>query len=203
MYRGKHTCRILKEIRRQIAEANDIVFVTSECRYKGDCNGTCPKCEAEVRYIEQELRSRSLAGKAVSLAGISVASLAMFMPFANQAQVTLNSTDNVSQNYSIHADSIEIDGTVYYDEIAPDGTCSKEPLIGAIVLNRRTESATCTDLDGRFKLNACVGDTLEISYIGFKTQTITISEDTRDITITLESDDTVIGEVIAGMVSAP
>lgn len=52
MTRGKMTCRILKEIRRQIAEANDIEFVTSECRYQGDCAGTCPKCEAEVRYLE-------------------------------------------------------------------------------------------------------------------------------------------------------
>ncbi len=71
MTRGKQTCRILKEIRRQIAEANDIEFVTSECRYKGDCLGTCPKCDAEVRYLEQQLRARSLAGKAIALAGIS------------------------------------------------------------------------------------------------------------------------------------
>ena len=63
MARGKQTCKILKEIRRQIAEANGIEFATSECRYKGDCLGTCPKCEAEVRYLEQQLRSRSLAGK--------------------------------------------------------------------------------------------------------------------------------------------
>lgn len=70
MVRGKQTCKILKEIRRQIAEANDIEYVTSECRYKGDCLGTCPKCEAEVHYLEQQLRARSLAGKAVALAGI-------------------------------------------------------------------------------------------------------------------------------------
>ncbi len=67
------TCRILKEIRRQIAEANDIEYVTSECRYKGDCAGTCPKCEAEVRYLETRLAARQLAGKAVALAGISAA----------------------------------------------------------------------------------------------------------------------------------
>ncbi len=77
MARGKQTCKILKEIRRQIAEANDIEFVTSECRYKGDCLGTCPKCEAEVRYLEQQLHSRSLAGKAVALAGISAGMILM------------------------------------------------------------------------------------------------------------------------------
>ena len=71
MARGKQTCKILKEIRRQIAEANDIEFVTSECRYKGDCLGTCPKCEAEVRYLEQQLRERASMGKSVALAGIS------------------------------------------------------------------------------------------------------------------------------------
>lgn len=71
MTRGKHTCKILKEIRRQIAAANDIEFITSECQYKGDCRGTCPKCEAEVRYLEQQLQARTLAGKKLALAGIS------------------------------------------------------------------------------------------------------------------------------------
>ena len=86
MARGKQTCKILKEIRRQIAEANGIEFVTSECRYKGDCLGTCPKCEAEVRYLEQQLRARSIAGKAVALVGISAASIAMLMPISTEAQ---------------------------------------------------------------------------------------------------------------------
>lgn len=71
MARGKNTCRILKSIRRQIAEANDIEFVISTCRYKGDCRGTCPKCETEVRYLEQQLQARMLSGKAIALAGIS------------------------------------------------------------------------------------------------------------------------------------
>ena len=77
MARGKQTCKILKEIRRQIAEANGIEFATSECHYKGDCLGTCPKCEAEVRYLEQQLRARSLAGKAIAFAGISAGVILM------------------------------------------------------------------------------------------------------------------------------
>lgn len=68
---GREKCKILKEIRRRIAEVNGIEYVTSECRYKGDCAGTCPKCEAEVRYLEAELRARRLLGKAVMLAGVS------------------------------------------------------------------------------------------------------------------------------------
>jgi hypothetical protein len=70
---GKSKCKILKDIRRQIAADNDIEFVTAECKYQGDCAGTCPKCEAEVRYLEQELVKRQKAGKAVAVAGIAAA----------------------------------------------------------------------------------------------------------------------------------
>ena len=72
MAKGKQTCKILKEIRKQIAVENDIEFVTSECTYKGDCKGTCPKCEAEVRYLERELEKRQRMGKAAVVAGLSV-----------------------------------------------------------------------------------------------------------------------------------
>ena len=70
---GKNKCKILKEIRRQIAEQNDIEYVTSECQHKGDCKGTCPKCEAEVRYLEKELEKRQKLGRTVAVAGIAVA----------------------------------------------------------------------------------------------------------------------------------
>lgn len=72
MTRGKQTCKILKEIRREIARANDIEFVTSECHYRGECRGTCPKCEAEVRYLEQQLERRRRAGKAATVVGVSM-----------------------------------------------------------------------------------------------------------------------------------
>ena len=77
MKRGKQTCKILKDIRRQIAEANDIEFITSECQYQGDCLGTCPKCEAEVRYLEEQLERKRIAGKAVTVLGISAGLVAM------------------------------------------------------------------------------------------------------------------------------
>ena len=71
--KGKKRCKILKEIRQQIAQNNDIEFVTSECKHQGDCSGTCPKCEAEVRYLERELEKRMRLGKAVAVAGLAVA----------------------------------------------------------------------------------------------------------------------------------
>ena len=70
---GKKKCKILKEIRRQIAMQNDIEYVTSECQHKGDCKGTCPKCEAEVRYLEKELEKRQKLGRRVAVVGIAAA----------------------------------------------------------------------------------------------------------------------------------
>lgn len=75
MAKGKQICKILKEIRKQIAEENDIELVISECTYQGDCKGTCPKCEAEVRYLERELEKRQRLGKAAVFAGMSLGTL--------------------------------------------------------------------------------------------------------------------------------
>ncbi len=70
--KGKERCKILKEIRQKIADENDIAFVTSECKHKGECLGTCPKCESEIAYLERELNRRRALGKAVSVAGLAV-----------------------------------------------------------------------------------------------------------------------------------
>ena len=71
MKQGRHICNTLKAIRRQIAEANDIKYEPRECHHEGDCAGTCPACEAEVRYLEGEIGKRRQLGRAVSLVGIS------------------------------------------------------------------------------------------------------------------------------------
>ena len=70
---GKSKCKVLKDIRKKIAAENDIAYVTSECKYQGECSGTCPKCEAELRYLEEELAKRKNLGKTVAVAGIAAA----------------------------------------------------------------------------------------------------------------------------------
>lgn len=80
---GKDKCKILKEIRKQIAENNNIEWVTSECKHKGECTGTCPKCESEVRKLERELSIRRNLGLAVSVVGISTLCLTAFTGCSN------------------------------------------------------------------------------------------------------------------------
>ena len=77
MKRGKRTCEILKDVRRKVAQENGIPLVERECTHEGDCRGTCPYCEAEVRYLERELSKRRALGKAVAVAGIAVSSMMM------------------------------------------------------------------------------------------------------------------------------
>ena len=67
---GKQKCRILKEIRQKIADENDIPYVTRECSYQGACSGTCPRCESELRYLEQQLEQRAALGKKVTVAAL-------------------------------------------------------------------------------------------------------------------------------------
>ena len=68
--RGKEKCRILKQIRAEIAAQNDIDLVIEECTHKGECRGTCPRCESEVRYLERELEKRRALRQSVALAGV-------------------------------------------------------------------------------------------------------------------------------------
>ena len=67
---GKSKCKILKEIRQRIADENDIPYVTHECRYQGNCSGTCPRCDSELRYLEQQLALRASLGKRVAVAAL-------------------------------------------------------------------------------------------------------------------------------------
>ena len=73
---GKDKCKILKEIRAEIAKKNDIEWVVKECTHQGECKGTCPRCESEVQKLERELELRRKIGKAVAIVGISTACLA-------------------------------------------------------------------------------------------------------------------------------
>ncbi len=92
MKRGRKICNALRDVRRQIALANDIPYETTDCHFEGDCQGTCPKCESELRYIENQLSLRRAAGKAVSLVGLSLGISAAFASCANQPAATNQET---------------------------------------------------------------------------------------------------------------
>ena len=106
--KGKQTCKILKEIRKQIAADNDIELVISECNYQDDCIGTCPKCESEVRYLERELDKRQRLGKAAVLAGVSLGTLFTASACDSTAKMPASNT-NEPDNPVAQADTNRIE----------------------------------------------------------------------------------------------
>lgn len=74
---GKKICETLKEVRLQVARANDIDYTPTQCNHEGDCPGTCPRCEQEVRMIEDQLALRRAMGKAIKLVGVGAGIVAL------------------------------------------------------------------------------------------------------------------------------
>ena len=60
MDRGKEKCEILKTIRTYVAEKYGLEYATTECSHKGDCPGTCPKCDAELADLQRQLEEQGI-----------------------------------------------------------------------------------------------------------------------------------------------
>lgn len=60
MGNGKEKCEILKRIRKDVAERYGLDYTPSECTHKGDCSGTCPKCDSELQELQRELDARGI-----------------------------------------------------------------------------------------------------------------------------------------------
>lgn len=60
MNQGKQKCEILRRIRMDIAERYGLRYNPSECTHEGDCSGTCPKCDAELKDLQRQLESRGI-----------------------------------------------------------------------------------------------------------------------------------------------
>ncbi len=73
---------------------------------------------------------------------------------------------------------------------------SGEPVIGASVMVKGSTAGTVTDLDGRFTIpNAPASGTLVVSYVGYRTQTISL-DGRSSVSVTLEEDKQLLDEVV-------
>lgn len=77
----------------KIAEENGITYVPAECHHEGDCPGTCPRCDAELRYLKNEINKKhgksakpSIAASAIGgiLTTAMLATLNSCNPFRHQ-----------------------------------------------------------------------------------------------------------------------
>lgn len=70
-----------------------------------------------------------------------------------------------------------------------------EPLIGANVVIKGTAIGTVTDIDGRYTISAKTGDVLTFSYLGMKSQSVTIGANTK-VSLSLEEDTQELTETV-------
>ena len=181
MTKGRSTCKLLKDIRQQIADANGISYRPKECQHKGDCAGTCPACEAEIRYLERELKARKGNGFGMKVAGIAAGICATVMPMTAAAQAvksdsTANPPVQTTKKAPIKvvdlsdscASPVVVRGMVIDEE-------NKEPVIGASVVIDGTKKGVVTNIDGQFALKLSPDTSLVISYIGYKTKKVHVS----------------------------
>ena len=54
-----------------MAAANGIDWEIPECTFEGECPGTCPRCESEVRQLESELSRRKSLSQRVAVLGVA------------------------------------------------------------------------------------------------------------------------------------
>ena len=181
MVKGKSTCKLLKDIRQQIADANGISYQPKECHHKGDCAGTCPACEEEIRYLERELKARKGNGFGMKVAGIAAGICATVMPMTAAAQaVKSDSTANRPVHTAKKGDVKVVD--------LSDGCASpvvvrgmviggddKEPLIGASIVIDGTKKGDVTNIDGQFALKVPSDTSLVVSSIGYNNTKVRVS----------------------------
>ncbi len=74
---GKKICETLRAVRRRIAVENGIGYTPTQCNHEGPCSGTCPACERERLYIEEQLWLKHTAGKALKVVGVAAGMAAL------------------------------------------------------------------------------------------------------------------------------
>src|SRR5680860_601849 len=105
-----------------------------------------------------------------------------------------------SSNRSLNAEAFEISEvhSNVLQQSTLEGTVNDtdgSPLPGASVVVKGTTRGVTTDFDGNFSIQAEVGETLEISYIGMKKQEVTVAN-MEPLSIAMETDSSELDEVV-------
>jgi len=73
---------------------------------------------------------------------------------------------------------------------------SGEPIIGASVMEKGTQSGAATDINGHFSFQASSDKaTLVVTYVGFQTETVSLAG-RKNVVITLKTDDELLDDVV-------
>ena len=203
MEKGRAICKVLKDVRQKIANENGISYHPEECHHKGECKGTCPGCEKEIRYLEEQLKNKQHSGLGLKVAGIAAGVCVTVLPMAAMVQTESNTSSDLQaktiKNDSIravdltngHPDAVLLRGKVF-------DTKTKEPIIGAVVESMDTKKGAVTDVEGNYAVKALPTDTLEVRGIGYYKMSVKVKEllDKKNNDIYITEDSSMMNEIV-------
>ena len=192
MDKGRAICKVLKDVRQKIANENGISYHPEECHHKGECTGTCPGCEKEIRYLEEQLKNKQHSGFGLKVAGIAAGVCVSVLPMMAMVQPERKSNPD-QKTPVVKEDSVKVvdltngnpDAVLLRGQVLDAKT--KETIIGAVVM-----------LKGSMPPNGLGTCTLDANFVGYHKSFVTVKEllATKDKTIYLEQDTTNWNEII-------
>lgn len=183
--KGKDICKHLREVRCAVATANDIDYTPAVCTHEGDCAGTCPACERELRYIERQLHRRRAMGKIVTVAGLALGA-ASFMPM--QAQQVVPDIPAVQPVQAKLVDAAPGDTTAVIVRGKVIDKETGEPCVGVSIMLEGTKFGTASNLDGKFAIRVPKGSKLQFSSVGYEDYEYEVTESVDDVEIVITID---------------
>ena len=189
MTHGNNICKQLKEVRKRIAEENDIPLEIKECTYKGECRGTCPRCEAEVRYLENALADRLRIGKVATVAGLALG----LATTTAQAKATETPQEPVKQTPALEVakETVSKKKATLRGTVIDSTTKEPIPFADVIVMKDSIEIArVTTDTDGNFSLRLPYGkydlSVINVGYIPLLRRQVKVNARTEKQLLALE-----------------
>ena len=172
MTSGRKICNTLKEIRRRIAEKNDIEYTAVECPVEEECSGTCPQCESEVEYLENELHKRTQLGKAVAVAGIALGMAGTFSA-CNISKQNTAQNDSRLKSEETRIVKGEANAAIKGRVLDENGT-PIEFVNVRLMQNDYLVRGAIANAKGKFSLKAIESGVydLVVSYIGYSSDTL-------------------------------
>ena len=130
--------------------------------------------------MNEERKTRGLANKRL-LTAVVISSLLL----SSGNMIATQTIENYSHGVTGQMQVQTVTGLVV--------DAANEPIIGASVVEKGTTNGIMTDLDGKFTLNVTLGNTLQISFVGYQTQEV---KATRTMKIVLKEDSELLDEVV-------
>ena len=203
MDKGRTICKVLKDVRQKIANENGISYHPEKCHHKGECTGTCPGCEKEIRYLEEQLKNKQHSGLGLKVAGIAAGVCVTVLPMTamvqTESKISPDFKAKTIKNDSIravdltngHPDAVLLRGKVF-------DTKTKEPIIGAVVGSQDTKKGDVTDIEGEYAVKALPTDTLEVRGVGYYKKSVTVKEllDKKNNDIYITEDSSMMNEIV-------